>query len=231
MTPTPFDHALVALLLLAAPVYGWLDYRKLQARLAAGQSVARLREYQATIALQWGLSAVLLLTWFAQDRAAGALGLTVPLDRRSLLGLGVTLAALAFLAYQWYAIGRIDEADRARLRAQLAGARELLPTDDAEHRWFRALALTAGICEELIYRGFLIAYAAHWLGEIGGLLAAALGFGLGHFYQGRAGVLKTTLVGIAAGWLYQRTGALLWPMILHAALDLQGGAIGRRLHA
>lgn len=231
MTPTLADHALAALLLLAVPSYGWLDYKRLQRRLAVGQSAARMREYRATIALQWILTALTCAAWFAQGRSAASLGLTLSERGAWLLGLGVTAAGLAFLIYQWIAIGRLDEDGRARLRAQIAGARDLLPTNDLEHRWFRGLALTAGTCEELIYRGFLIAYAAHWLGPTGGMLAAAGAFGLGHFYQGRSGALKATVIGIAAGALYQQTASLLWPMILHVAVDLQGGAIGRRLHA
>ena len=36
---------------------------------------------------------------------------------------------------------------------------------------------------------------------------------------------------LVAAVLYVATGSLLWPIVLHAAVDLQGGAIGRRVLA
>jgi hypothetical protein len=37
-------------------------------------------------------------------------------------------------------------------------------------------------------------------------------------------------VGLPAGALYVWGGTLLWPIILHAALDLQGGAVARLIY-
>ena len=41
-------------------------------------------------------------------------------------------------------------------------------------------------------------------------------------------VIKTGATGLVMGILYLGTGSLLFPVILHAAVDLQGGAIARR---
>jgi len=57
----------------------------------------------------------------------------------------------------------------------------------------------------------------------------ALIFGVGHLYQGPAGVMKTGATGLLMGILYVGTGSLLFPMILHAAVDLHGGAMARRV--
>ena len=86
--------------------------------------------------------------------------------------------------------------------------------------------MTVGFCEELWYRGFLIAYLAQWIGWWQAAVASSVLFGIGHAYQGRAGVVKTTGVGLVMAALYAYSGSL-WPSILlHAALDVQGGAIG-----
>ncbi len=71
--------------------------------------------------------------------------------------------------------------------------RALLPQTATEKRWFDAVSVTAGICEEIIYRGFLFAYFAAWLpGAAAGvvIVLAGLVFGLGHLYQGAAGIVK-----------------------------------------
>jgi membrane protease YdiL (CAAX protease family) len=51
---------------------------------------------------------------------------------------------------------------------------------------------------------------------------ATILFGLVHFYQGVAGVLMTTLVGVVFACLYLWTGSLWITMAAHAGLDLFG---------
>jgi uncharacterized protein len=86
--------------------------------------------------------------------------------------------------------------------------------------------VTAGFCEELWFRGFLIAYLAQWIGWWQAAVASSVLFGIGHACQGPAGVPKTTGVGLVFAALYGYSGSL-WPsIVLHAAIDVQSGAIG-----
>lgn len=88
------------------------------------------------------------------------------------------------------------------------------------------LAVTAGFCEELWCRGFLIGYLAQWIGWWQAAVASSVLFGIGHAYQGTAGVLKTTGVGLVMAALYGYCGSL-WPsIVLHTAIDVQSGAVG-----
>ena len=223
---TWLDHLLAAVLVVGLPLLGAFTYRALLAALAQGQPRARLREYWQTIALEWSLVAAVLVVWRAAGRSAADLGLAVPDGRATLVGAALTLAALIGLTWQWFVIKRLDETGRDRLREQLAGAAGMLPADEPERRTFRLGALTAGSCEEILFRGFLVWYAATWIGPWPAAVVTSIAFGLGHLYQGRAGVIKTGLAGLVAGTLYVATGSLLWPIILHVAIDLQGGAVG-----
>lgn len=224
----PWDHLLVALLLLVVPFWGRASYRRLARRLAAGEPDARRQAYLETIAQQSAACVIVLLTSWLGSRPLAVLGLVLPVDSRTAFSALFAAAALGLLAFQWRAIGRLDGQGLEPIRRQLASASALVPRTEAEHRAFRFVALTAGIVEELVYRGYLIGYGAVLVGTWPAVFAAGLAFGLGHFYQGRAGVIKTALVGIAAGVLYVATGSLLWPIVLHVAVDLQGGAVGRR---
>ena len=58
--------------------------------------------------------------------------------------------------------------------------------------------MTAGVCEELVYRGFMIAYFSAALGVSFWVAAvlSSVAFGIAHFYQGPAGILRTGLVGM-----------------------------------
>ena len=115
------------------------------------------------------------------------------------------------------------------MRAEFRSLRAMLPDNDRETRWFNGLSVTAGICEEIIYRGFLIAYFTAFTGLIPALLLSSFVFGLAHAYQGWRGIVKVSVVGLAMGGVYLLTGSLWAPIVLHAVLDVTSGIIGRRV--
>jgi membrane protease YdiL (CAAX protease family) len=230
MTALP-DHLLVILLLFVTPAWGAREYRKLVAEVRAGNTAARLREYRGTVLMEWGLALILLAWWWLAGRNLALLGFDLPPGVRAIAGLVLTAAGLAFLLMQWRAITRLEGQGLEGLRAQVASFAELMPHSNLEYRWFKALSVTAGICEELVFRGFIIWYLGHWMSPWVAAIVSAVAFGLAHFYQGWTGVVKTGVTGLVMGLLFVGTGSLLWPMILHAAVDLQGGAAGRRVLA
>ena len=223
------DHALIVLLLVVAPAWGAREYRWLVREIRGGNTAARLREYRSTVLLQWGLSAALLTWWWYAGRSLSPLGLALPMGIRTLVGVVLTAVLLGLLAMQWRAISRLEGSGLDRLRRQVVSVAELMPHTEQEYRWFKILSVTAGICEELVFRGFMIWYLAHWMPMWLAAIAGGVVFGLAHWYQGTAGVIKTGITGIVMGMLYVATGSLLWPAILHAAIDLQGGAAGRKV--
>ena len=86
------------------------------------------------------------------------------------------------------------------------------------------VAITAGICEEIIFRGFLLRYlhVFPWtLNLTLALLISSVIFGFHHLYQGAGGVAGTAIVGVLFGLLFVLTGSLLLPIIFHGAIDLR----------
>ena len=227
MQTNPADHALALILVLGMPLYGAFAYRQFAAAVLRGEPGVRLREYLTTAGIEWALAAAAVVHWLSSARPLADLGFALPADGRSVVGLLAASVGLGFVAWQWTQVRRADEDTLRTLREQVRPVEPLMPRTDAEARGFRVLAVTAGVCEELLYRGFLIAYLSTakdpWLAAAVG----ALVFGFAHFYQGVAGVAKTAVVGALAGALFVGSGSLLWPALLHAAVDLQGGAIGR----
>ncbi|MGV0641937.1 CPBP family intramembrane glutamic endopeptidase [Mycolicibacterium sp. XJ2546] len=85
--------------------------------------------------------------------------------------------------------------------------------------------------EEVAYRGVLGTVAADAFGPTGGRLLQSAAFGLSHVADARGTgtpVLPTVLVTGAAGWLFgwlhDRAGSLLTPMLAHLAVN-EAGAV------
>jgi membrane protease YdiL (CAAX protease family) len=145
--------------------------------------------------------------------------------------LGAGLAAAGIVAgLLWMqhqaVVGSPDGLEK--VRRQLASAIPLLPHTTREHRLFRWLALTAGICEEILFRGFVLWYVQVWTGLVPAAVVSCVVFGLAHAYLGSPHVLRTALFG-AFLVLLVLVSRSLWPaMIVHAAVDLNSGDLSFR---
>lgn len=85
--------------------------------------------------------------------------------------------------------------------------------------------LHAALCEEIIFRGFILRWVERLAGGgQGALLLAiivqAILFGLSHYPQGRTGILTTMLGGLLWGAIFLAGGRQLWVVIVgHATVD------------
>ena len=223
--PTAIDHLLAIVLAAFFPIRAsTFGYRRLA--LAAESEIKRVRRslYLQALWIQWGLVLALAAWWMARARAWTSLGLTLPATPTF---LGITAAALvgaALLLIQSRS-GARDPRVLELVMRRLGNVERMLPHDQGELRVFRGLAVTAGVCEEVLYRGFLMWYLGHWLGPVPSLVAASIVFGIGHSYQGPRGVAVTALVGMVLGLLYLAAGSLLPAILLHAAGDLHSGTL------
>jgi len=121
---------------------------------------------------------------------------------------------------------RLPIARRIAARPQLGSVASMLPRSNAEEGWFIPLSLTAGFCEELIYRGYLVWFFAPWIGYTAAMALAVVLFGLGHVYQGRKGATRATLAGAAMAVITLASGSIIPAMIVHALIDVGSGTVG-----
>jgi uncharacterized protein len=104
--------------------------------------------------------------------------------------------------------------------------RNLFPHGSTETFLFLLLALTAGFCEELIFRGYMQRqFAALTHSAAGGIVLQAIAFGLGHGYQGWKLMLVISVFGTLFGLLAQWRRSLRPGMIAHFLQDGVGGVL------
>ena len=222
---TVFDHALALVLVVLFPVRAaTFGFRRLLRSPPEQLPAMRRRVYREAIAIQWSLVAVVVALWLWFGREWSGLGL-IPHLTPGLIGTIVGAAIVIVMIWRQRAAALEDEETLARLRQRMRHLEVMLPHAPDEMRGFSALSITAGICEELLFRGYLIWYFVHWLGLIPAAIVSSVLFGVGHLYQGVRGMLVTALFGAFLAAIYLVTGSLLMPMILHAAMDLHSGSL------
>jgi len=236
MNLTILDHLFGLLLVVFLPPIGAWQFRRLKARVAAGEPDARVGQYRVIVAEQVLLTGAVLSLWLGLGRPWGLLAPSVPGAWGWLEAVGWAAAALAvvLLVVQVVALARDEEA-LAAARRQIEPLAAFLPHTGRELRNFRLVSLAAGIGEEIIYRGFALAWLAAVSSSVAGLdpggalAVAAVGssliFGVAHAYQGPAGIVKTGVIGLILAGLALATGGLLAPMLVHAVVDLTSGQV------
>lgn len=175
---------------------------------------------------QWIFTITALAIWSGYNRSAAALRLTVPTGWRLWVSVALPLVVLALAAFQLRSVARLSAEERVAARPMLGDVAFMLPHSRRDYRWFIALAATAGVCEELLYRGFLVWFFSHWLGVTGAMGLVIVLFGAGHSYQGRKGAIKATLAGAVMSAIVLATGWLVPAMIVHALVDGSSGTVG-----
>ena len=225
-----FDWILFGLLVVGLPVRGVYTYRRLQQRLP-GAPAARLAQYRKTAASMWISALLVLALWLGLSRAPAELGLGWPTERPWFWLL--LAAAAAMSGWLFWQGDRVLESAQSRqnVAERFERYRAILPASRHELHAFYALSATAGVCEEILYRGFVLWVLEQALGLWPAVGVSSILFGLGHIYQGVRGIVPTTVFGLVAALLYLGAGAL-WPaVLLHAAVDAASGRLAYRLLA
>lgn len=220
---------LVALVALDVTV-GLRTHRRLTTDLAGTSSAEAERTRTRFLAtwIRWGVAtalAALLAVTLLPGTSPAFLGLRAPdLTLRGLDGGGSMLAGMVVgLVLAAFLTGLVLRRTGVRLPGG-AALDPMLPRTARGRRWWAGLSLSAGVTEEIVYRGLaLLTLAATLPGADPRVLvvASALLFGLAHVYQGVTGVLATTAAGWVLAGLYVSTGSLLLPIVLHTLVDLR----------
>ncbi len=202
--------------------------RTLRSAVGAGDTAARTRMYRLTLGVSWAAALVALALMLAGGLSASEIGFRLPragaLERYAGVFIAVTLGIVGG------GVAMAITSRRARTDATpvVGNVDVLLPRTGAERRWFVAVAVTAGITEEVFYRAFALTFLLSVLpgdGRIPAVLIAAALFAAAHTYQGAVGVAATAVLALLLGWLYVGTGSLLPGIFLHALIDLRALAL------
>src|SRR5216684_7561826 len=223
----PWDFWLIFFVL--GVILPWRGRMRMKKLLAVPQvsTTERLVLYASTIAFQWVAVAVVAWRAWAHGFTASQLGLTIH-DRSRIL-LAAVIGALIIAALQWLNLRRVGKLPVEARGALQPLAERILPQSTVELLPYLALAITAGLCEEFLYRGFAMAVLVQaGLRAWAVVLISSVLFGLAHSYQGRGGIAMTLLIGTILGTSRIAYDCLVPAVFWHSAVDVVAGTAGPR---
>jgi uncharacterized protein len=210
-------------ILVLAALGGWAIWHKNFAdQLSAAANPNRVRFYIVTLIYEW----LLFVLVVAGVRHRGGSVLVVLGDhwhsaREVLRDIGIgagfwIVAAILLWIFGWL----------LRIAALGRNTQVMLPHGGAELTSWIALSVTAGICEETIFRGYL---QRQFMGLTksapAGVVLSAAAFGAAHAYQGLRMVVLIGLYGAMFGILAYWRGSVRPGMIAHAWQDSLNGVL------
>lgn len=184
--------------------------------------------YCQSIALLWGSVSVVFIMCLIGNISLGDIGFRLIKYKYNIWLTAVTLMisglSLAFLLYQTILLLTSTKAkEEAKKLATGKGVSQSFPRTKKEKWLFSLLSFSAGTCEEIIYRGFLVFLLQAIFPGIPIYLIALISsvmFGIFHLYQGLQGVIRTGVVGAFLMCLVLVTDSLILAILLHFLLDL-----------
>lgn len=190
-----------------------------------GDFTDKRRMYVKTIVPQWAIVGILFIFWLVTNRSWGALFnvndpiLHSQMDQMRGFGEGVVLAIGVYILLFLFS-KKIRVKISGFIEKQLQGILFMLPSTLHERFLFVLVAVTAGICEEVIFRGVMLYELEHLpfkLSAVVMIVIAGILFGIVHLYQGLRGVIGAAYMGGIFFYIYLITGNL-WIALLFISL-------------
>jgi membrane protease YdiL (CAAX protease family) len=228
----PWDFVLI--LIFLGVIVPWRGDARMKRLLSKPEltAVDRLSLYGSTILFQWLIVAIVLWRCMARSISREELGFSTG-SPWQIAWTSVALTGLLCLnqIVGLRRVARIPESKRGRL---FAITEKIMPRGGAETLVYAALACTAGISEEFLFRGFVFTAFVRMIVNYGSpnVAAAILSsawFSLAHLYQGWRGIITTFVVGMIFVLIRMWTGSLIPAVVAHIGIDLTVGICASRL--
>ncbi len=225
-----FDHVLLFILGVLLPLFAVFQSQP-ELKEISFDTQMKKQIYYGNGIFQWVCVVLIILLWWGSSRPFADLGFQIGNWSNLTLALVGIFIAL-YLFDVWWEIRNPEKI--AETKATWLKEIPILPATFEEFRHFLFVAFTAGVCEEIIFRGFFIQYflsinenndLGNWLS----IIIPACMFAFGHLYQGNKAVLKISVMAVIFGWIFLLTKSILLLMFLHFLVDVIGGFLAYRI--
>ena len=170
--------------------------------------------YLPTIMIEWLIFFVVFLVLRKGKENLSAVGFS----KFTLANLGIGLGFLLVANVVLFGLAHILQFFHLTVSKEVAF---ILPRTKTERFFWVILSITAGICEETGFRGYVLTklnlFLKNWYLTVA---ISSLCFGLGHFYQGMGGIILTGAYGLLFCLLFIWRKSLIPGIFAHSLQDL-----------
>lgn len=223
MIPTLIDHILVILLGLVLPFFSGIRGNDKLMEIHFDE-ITRRKFFVSNSIILWILTFVIVVNWTLHGRNLSLMGFQEVVSFK----IPLILSALFLFLYILDIVLTLKTSYWEKSYKQWEASLPFLPEKYKELPAYTFMCLSAGICEEIMFRGFLVNYFINplkdgfpWIA----VFAPAILFSLAHYYQGMKAVLKIASLSILFGLIFIYSKSLILVMILHFLVDFIGGII------
>lgn len=226
----PAWHTILFIALFCALSFGGTK------RTAASQGHAHWPLYLETMVMQWLL--MLYIAWglrLRKRRFRDLIGGRWKSSEDVFVDIGIAIGFFIANLLVRAAIAGVLLAVNGNFKAtSLENAKHVAKIIGPQGPWelllFMGVALTAGFCEEVMFRGYLQQQFGIWTRSTSlGVVISAVFFCVGHAYQGWFFAVQVGLLGLMLGILAAWRKSLRPGMIAHAGQDIISGILVRLL--
>lgn len=220
---TKIDASYVALIAIGLSIDSLVLWPRFLRRSDADPARARVWLWSSTILFLWTLAGAGVVVWIVERRTWTQLRFVAPHGWRLLGTIGLLLAVALFYAKPVAAIARARRSNK-RIKFPKDAARRS-PHTRADLAWWMAVSLSAGFCEEFIFRGYLIWVLEPTLGLWFAAAVSLIVFAMAHAYQGARGIVAVGVVGGLFTLIVLVFGSLVAAIAVHMLIDAGEGVV------
>ncbi len=220
--------ALICLAILSGvlfPLYALITAKKTQAYLQENPQLL-IQTYKSIMVMQWAMCLPVLILLSLKEAGLASIGLHFLTNPLSIAGLPGAI----FLAYQLVRVLPYPEKRLIKTKKKLKAVLYILPKNGQEHKWSIMVSITAGICEEILFRGLLYELLAQYMLPFYAILIVNTMFGLGHAGTKLKNMLSTMGLGLLWSTIYYFTGSLWVPILMHILVDFYSLTLGFKVN-
>jgi membrane protease YdiL (CAAX protease family) len=228
MSPSIIDHILVLVFGLVLPFFSGIRGSEQLGNIHFDERTRR-KFFISNSLLLWFLTAIVLLVWFLYDRPFSLMGFR-KIEEGWMPWILTLVMVAAYTADMIYSIVSPDELQKTQ--EQWESSVPFLPEHYREIPAYTFMCITAGVCEEILFRGFMVTYFIDpmhtgfpWMAAV----FPAILFSLAHFYQGYKAMIKIFLLSLLFALVFIFSKSLLIVIIIHFLIDFAGGIAAIRI--
>ena len=214
---------LAGLIGIIYPTYFLLTYKKTNNSIKRDDKF-RLIDYKQTILIFWGLTVLILINFFMTQLPQLNL-----YPNFTIIGIVLLILVLVFSIIQ-YKSSNITSDNFTTVKDKMKDIYLYLPKTRREFNWFIILSISAGICEEIIFRLFLFEFLKENANLLIAFVLTNIIFAITHIGSGKQNIISSFILGLLFSAIYYFTENIWIAVILHIAIDINGGILGYRLN-